>query len=64
MITENVTLSNAQECQIQNRKHFDTGLTLIGLSGTGPCCSVFPSGTTLQNKQKLHKPGDLGPESI
>ena len=35
MITQNVTLSNAEECNIQTwNKSFNPGLTLIGLPGT------------------------------
>ena len=37
MIAQNTTLSNAKECKIQKqKKKFYPGLTLIGLSGTGP----------------------------
>ena len=36
MITQNVTLSNAQECSYKRwKKNFNPGLALIGFSGTG-----------------------------
>ena len=36
-MTQSVTLSNAKECKIQKTKqNFNSGLTLIGLSGTWP----------------------------
>ena len=37
MITQNVTLSNTKKGKIQKKeRHFNPGLALIGLSGTGP----------------------------
>ena len=36
LITQNVTLSNAQECRYKTEQNFNPGLKLIGLSGTGP----------------------------
>ena len=36
LITQKVTLSNAQECRYKTEQNFNPGLKLMGLSGTAP----------------------------